>query len=260
LTLDQALLTALVVATISGVVITLFRHRTQAKWRQRDLLRDFIRRWVGEIAVPTEVDAIQFEEKHLRRGIDLRLPVEKDAPFASAYKLAPKRVRHCYEEFIETRSAYIKSCYRLYEKIGHDCIEKTGFPIGQWGDERAWPERVLLPNFVTSIYEQVLGNKQGTFRLEDISYSIGAFSHSGQGFERKGLHLTTTYDAYYGLDLAQADDGTMLERIKPIHRQMMETDYCKKFSTDADWIRDLRKKAETIGDELRGGLRKLEIS
>lgn len=93
MTLDQVLLTALVVATVAGVVITLFRHRTQATWRNRDLLRDFIRRWAGEIAVPTEVDAIRFEEEHLQSGIDLRLLVEKDAYFASAYKLAPGRIR-----------------------------------------------------------------------------------------------------------------------------------------------------------------------
>jgi len=260
LTLDQALLTALVVATIVGVVITLFRHRTQARWRERDLLRDFVRRWAGEIAVPTEVDAIRFEEERLRFGIDLRLPVEKDAHFASAYKLTPKRICHYYEEFIEARAAYIKTCYELYEKIEHDCTEKTGFPIGQWREEKGWPKRVLLPNFVMSIYEQVLGNKRGTFRLEDISYNIGSFSHSGQGFERKGWHLTTTYDAYNGLELAQADDEATLQRIKPIHRQLMEADHCKKFSTDVVRIRDLRKKAQTIGDEVRSGLRRLEIS
>lgn len=260
MTLDQALLTALVVATIAGVVITLFRHQTQARWRESDLLRDFIRGWAGEVAAPTEVDAIRFEEDHQRFGTDLRLPVEKDSHFASAYKLAPKRVRQHYEEFIEARSAYIKTCYELYEKIWHDCTEKTGFPIGHWREEKEWPKGVLLPNFVMSIYEQVLGNKRGTFRLEDISYNIGAFSHSGQGFERKGLHLNTTYDAYNGLDLAQADDEATLERIKLIHRQMMETDYCKKFSTEVDRIRDLGKKAKTIGDEVRSGLRKLEIS
>jgi hypothetical protein len=210
--------------------------------------------------VPTEVDAIRFQEDHVQSGIDLRLLVEKDAYFASAYKLTPRRIRHRYEEFIEARSAYIKTCYELYKKIGLDCTEKTGLPIGHWGEQRQWPRRVLLPNFVMSVYEQVLGNKQGTFRLEDISYNIGLFSHSGQGFERKGLRLTATYDAYNGLELAQADDEGTLERIKPIHRQMMETDYCKKFSTEVFRIRDLRKKAETIGDDVRSGLRKLEIS
>lgn len=260
MTLDQALLTALVVATIAGVVITLSRHQVQAKWRQRDLLRDFIRRWAGEVAVPTEIDSVRFEEDRKRFGIDLRLPVEKDAHFASAYKLAPKKVRLHHGGFIKARSIYIKTCYELYEKIGHECIDRTGLPIGHWREERNWPNSVLLPNFVMSIYEQALGNKRGTFRLEDVSYNITPFSQSGQGYERKGLHLTTTYDAYNGLELAQANDKATLERINPIHRQMMELDYCEKFSADVDRIRDLGKKADTIGDEVRNGLRKLEIS
>lgn len=260
MTLDQALLTALVVATIAGVVITLFRHRARARWRQRDLLRDFIRRWAGEVSVPTEVDAVRFEEDHQRLGIDLRLSVEKDAHFVSAYKLAPKKVHGHHENFIKARSIYIKTCYGLYEKIGHECTDRTGLPIGYWREERNWPNSVLLPNFVMSIYEQVLDNKRGTFRLEDVSYNITPFSQSGQGYERKGLQLTTTYDAYNGLELAQANDEATLERIKPVHRQMMELDYCEKFSVDVKRMRELREKADTIGDKVRNGLRKLEMS
>ena len=260
MTLDQVLLAALAVATIAGVVITLSRHQMQARWRQRDLLRDFIRQWAGEIAVPTESDAVRFEEDHKRFSTDLRLSVEKDTHFASAYKLAPKKVRAHHEDFIKARSIYIKMCHELYEKIGHECTDKTGLPIGNRREERNWPKSVLLHNFIMSIYELALGNKRDIFRLEDVSYKITPFSQSGKGYKRKGLHLTTTYDAYNGLELAQANDEGTLERIKPVHRQMMELDYCEKFSEDVKRIRDLRKKADTIGDEVRKGLRKLEIS
>lgn len=260
MTLDQALLAALVVATIAGVAITLFRHQVQARWRQRDLLRDFIRRWASEVVVPTTVDAVRFEEDHQRFGIDLGLLVEKDAHFDSAYKIAPKKVRVHHEAFIKARSIYIKTCYELHERISQECTDRTRLPIGHWRDERNWPKSVLLPNFVMSIYEQVLGDKRGIFQVEDVSYKTAPFSQSGQGYERKGLNLTTTYDAYNGLELVQADDEATLERIKPVHRQMMEQDYYKKFGEDVNRIRDLRKKADAIGDEVRNGLRRLEIS
>jgi hypothetical protein len=260
LTLDQVLLAALVVATIAGVVITLSRHQVQAKWRQRDLLRDFISRWAGEVAVPTEVDSVRFEGDRKRFGIDLRLPVEKEAHFTSAYKLAPKKLRVHHEDFVKARSIYIKTCYELYEKIGHECTDRTGLPIGCWREERDWPNSVLLPNFVVSIYEQVLGNRRDTFRLEDVSYNITPFSQSGPGYERKGLQLTTTYDAYNGLELAQADDEATLEHIKPVHTQMIGPDYYENFGEDVNRIRDLQEKADAIGNEVRNDLRKLEIS
>lgn len=154
MTLDQALLSGLVVVTAVSVIIALLVHRTQAKWRQRDLLRELIGRWAEEVAVPTEVDAIGFDEKHLR------LPIEKDAAFTSAFKLAPKRIQGQYGEFIEASSAYIKTCHKLYEQIAQECTERMGFPLGRWGEEKDWPKRVLLPNFVLSIYEQVLGIKR----------------------------------------------------------------------------------------------------
>lgn len=260
MTLDQVLLSGLLSAAIAGVIIALFRHRMHARWRRKDLLREFITRWGGEVGVPTEVDAVRFEEEHLRFGIDLRLPAEKEAYFAPAFKLAPKSVRQQHEEFIEARLAYIKGCHKLYEQIEQLCVERAGLQVGHWREERDWPKRVLLPNFVLTIYEQALGLKHNTVRLEDISYSIGPFSHSGRGFERKGLHLATTYNAYHGLALAQADDEATLQHVRSIHRQMMETDYSKRFAAEVERVSELRKKAEILAREVRDSLRKLEVS
>jgi hypothetical protein len=268
-TLDQALLTGLVIATVAAVAATWLVHRTQAKWRQKDLLRDFIRTWVAEVVVPTEMDAVRFKEDHLSYGIPLRPQVERDSYFTPTWKLVSKRIRHQYERFIKARSAYIETCYELYQQIEHDCTERTRFPVGRWKEEKDWPKRVLLPNFVLSIYEQVLGNKRDTFRLENISYNIGLFSHSGQGFERKGLHLTTSYDAYNGFELAraysgleptQADDQAALERIKSIHRQMMEIEYGKKSVAQIGKVRELRTQADRLAHQVRDNLRKVQIS
>ena len=269
MTLDQTLLTGLVIAAVAGVAATWLVHRTQAKWRQKDLLRDFIGRWVSEVVVPTEIDAIRFEEEHLSYGTPLRPYAERDSYFIPTWKLISKRIRQQYERFIKARSAYIETCYELYQKIEHDSTDKTGFPVGRWKEEKEWPKRVLLPNFVLSIYEQVLGNKRDTFRLENISYNIGLFSHSGQGFERKGLHLTTSYDAYNGFELAraysgleptQADDQTALEHVKSIHRQMMEIEYGNRFVTQTGKVRELRTQADTLARQAGDNLRKLQIS
>lgn len=254
MTLDQWLLSGLVLATVIAVVISLLEYRTQARWRQRDLLKEFIGRWAGEVGIPLEVDALRFEERHLQ------LPIEEDPRFALAFKLAPKRLRCQYEEFIEDRSTYIKSCHKLYEQIEHECTERTGLPVGHWRDTKNWPEKVLVPDFVRTIYEQIIGTIQDAFQLEDISYNVGTFSHSGKGFLRKGFHLTVTYDGYNGLELAQADNEATLERIKSIHKQMMELDYCRKFVAEVDEIRGLQKKAETIARKVREYLRKLEVS
>ena len=255
MTLDQSLLTGLVVATVAGVVIALLVHRTQVKWRQRDLLRDFIGTWAGQVGLPTEVDAVRFEE-------DLPLQVEQDACFPLAFKLVSKGLQRQYNEFIRARSAYIASCHALYDKIKNECEDRTRLPVGSWSNTRNWPEKVLLPNFVLTIYEQTLGTKQNTFRLEDISYKIGAFSHSGQGFERKGLHLTTTYDAYSGLELAEAGDEAIavLEDIQATHRQMMEVDYCRKFAADVEHVGYLREEANTLANRVREALRRLQVA
>jgi len=250
MTLDQVLLTGLVLATVAGVVISVLHYRTQAKWRQKDLLREFISKWATEAAVPTEVDAIRFDEE------DLRLRAEKDSLFLLAFKLLPKRVQLQYGVYIEARSVYVKACHKLHEQVEAECVERTGLPVGRWGDERNWPEKILLPNFVLSIYEHVLGTKQDTFRPEDVLYNIGLFSHSGQGFERKGLHLTTSYGAYQGLELARADDKTALDSVKSIHRQMIEADYSQKFTVEVAQLQSLRKKAEMLADKVRADLQK----
>lgn len=259
MTLDQALLIGLITATTAGVVFALYRHRIHARWRRKDLLRDFISRWAAEIAVPTEADALRFAEDHLRFRLGLRLSVEKDAHFTLAFRLAPKGTQHQYEQFVEVRSDYIKNCHKLFQEIEKKCAERTGIKVSHWGEVKDWPEKVLLPNFVLTIYEQILGIKQGTFQLQDISYDIGAFSHSGQGFERKGLHLTTTYNAYDRLELAQAGDEVTLEHIKSIHRQMMEMDWHSQFNAEVERIREFQKKAEMLAHEVRDTLRKLEV-
>ena len=254
MTLDQALLTGLVAATVVGLAITWLVHRTQAKWRQRDLLRESIGAWAEQVAIPTEVQAVRFERN------ELRLQVENDARFPLAFKLAPKGLQRQYEEFIKARSTYIKACHELYDRIEHECADRTGLPIGTWSNTKNWPERVLLPNFVLSIYEQVLGTKQNTFRLEDILYSIGSFSQSGQGYERKGLRLTTTYDAYNGLELAQAADEATLEGVRATHREMMEVDYCRKFAADVEHIGHLLEKANALANKVGEALRRLQVS
>lgn len=256
MTLDQALLTGLVAATVAGLAITWLVYQTHKKWRQRDLLRDFIGTWAEQVAVPNEVDAVRFEDK------GLRLQVEQDAYFPLAFKLAPKGLQRQYEGFIRARSTYITACHELYDQIKHECADRTGLPVGTWRNTRNWQEGVVLPNFVLTIYEQVLGTKQNTFRLEDISYNIGAFSHSGQGFERKGLHLTTTYDAYSGLELAEAGGEAIavLEGIQATHRQMMETDYRRKFAAEVEHIGCLREEANTLAGKVREALRRLQVS
>jgi len=253
MTLDQALLTGLVVATVAGVIITLLVHRARTKWRQRDLLRDFIGTWAGQVGLPTEVDAIRFEE-------DSPLQAEQDAYFALAFKLTSKKLQRQYNEFMKARSTYIAACHKLYNQIEHECEDGTGLSVGAWRNTKNWPEKVLLPNFVLSIYEQVLGSKRNTFRLEDISYDIGRFSHSGQGFERKGLHLTTTYNAYSGLQLAQAGDETILKGVQATHRQMMEMDYCRKFTAQVEHIGYLRAEADTLACDVREALHRLQVS
>jgi len=254
-TLDQALLTGLVVATVAGVVIALLVHRTQAKWRQRDLLRDFIGTWAGQVGLPTEVDALRFEE-------DFPLQVEQDARFPLTFKLVSKGLQRQYKKFLRARSTYIAVCHALYDQIKGECEDRTGLPVVNWGNIRDWPKEVVLPNFVLSIYEQVLGTKQNTFRLEDISYDLRPFSRSAQGSMRKSLCLTTTYDAYNGLELADASDEAIatLESIRATHRQMMEMDYCRKFTMQVEHIGYLRAEADTLACNVREALRRLQVS
>jgi len=254
MTLDQSLLTGLVVATVAGAIIAWLVHRTQAKWRQTDLLRELISKWASQVNVPNEVSAIQYDEH------DLRLPIEKEAHFISAFKLSPKKVRRQWGEFIEARSTYIRACHRLYKQIGQECVERTGLPIGQRRDTKNWPARVLLTEFILPIYEQVFGTMQGTFRLEDISYDVRRFSHSGEGFARKGWELIVTYGNYSGLGLAQADDEAVLQRIKSTHREIMQTDYRRKFAAEVEHVRDLLSKAKALADRVRDDLCKLEVS
>ena len=254
MTLDQTLLTGLVVATVAGVIITLLVHRTQAKWRQRDLLGDFIVTWAEQVATPAERDAVYLE------GKGLRLPVEQDAYFSLALKIVPKGLRRQYGKFIRARSAYIVACHELYDQIKRDCADITGLPVGTWSNTKNWPDRVLLPNFMLSIYELVLGSKRSTFRLEDISYEIKPFTHSGQDLTRKGLCLTTTYDAYSGLELAQAGDDATLKSMQSAHRQMMEMDYGKKFTAEVEHIGHLRAEADSIACRVCEALRKLPVS
>lgn len=254
MTLDQALLTGLVAATVVGLAITWLVHRTQAKWRQRDLLKQFIGSWAEQVAVPTEVDAVRFEDES--QGLE----IEKDPRFPLAFKLVPKGLQHQYKKFIEARSTYITACHALYDKINNECEDRTGLPVGSWSNTRNWPQEVLLPNFILTIYEQALGAKQNTFRLEDISYNIGKFNQSGQGYQRKGLSLNTTYNAYSGLELAQADDEATLGRVQGIHRKMFEIDYCGKFADDVEHIGYLREEAETIAKNIREALYRLQVA
>ena len=148
----------------------------------------------------------------------------------------------------------------MYEQIKRECADKTNLPVGIWKNTKDWPQNVLLPNFVLSIYEQVLGTIRNTFRLEDISYNIGPFSHSGQSFTRKGLSLTTTYDAHSGLELAQAGGEATLKQIQSIHRQMMEMDHCIKFTAEVERIGYLREEANTLADKVRETLRRFQFS
>lgn len=148
----------------------------------------------------------------------------------------------------------------MYEQIKRECADRTNLPVSVWENTKDWPPIVLLPNFVLSIYEQVLGTIRNTFRLEDISYKIGSFSHSGRSFTREGLSLTTTYDAYSGLELAQAGDEATLERVQGIHRKMFEIDYCRKFADDVVHIGYLREEAETIANNIRETLYRFEAS
>lgn len=255
MTLDQILLTLLVVATIAGAIVALYVHRAQARSRQRDLLRDFIKRLAAEIIVPTEVDAVRSNEE------DLRLRIEQDVHFSLAFKSIPTKVRRQYKEFIKAGSTYIKTCHKLYEEIRHESAERTGLPAGRRGETRDWPIKVLCPIFVFSVYERVMAAAQNTsFRSEDISYNIQPFRQSGRDYKREGLFLAATYGDYNGLELAQADDEATLIHLQSIHRQMMEISYGKKFITEVYQVHDLKRKAERLAQKVSEELRKLEVS
>jgi hypothetical protein len=254
MTLDQILLTGLVAATVASLVIAWLVHRTRAKWRQRDLLREFIGAWSGQVVIPTERDALFPKDE------SLRLPVEQEAHFPLAFKLAPKGLQHEYEEFIKARSTYIITCQNLYNQIKRECADKTGIPVTDWGDARNWPENVLLPNFVLSIYEKVLGIEKNAFGSLGISYDIGQFSETGQGFERKGLRLTIMYGDFDGPELAQASDEATLKKVSVVHRQMMEADYCGKFTPDVEHVGSLREEASAIASKVSEALRRLQFS
>ncbi|MBI4301087.1 MAG: hypothetical protein HY664_00590 [Chloroflexi bacterium] len=259
MTFYQWLLTALgipsIVAVI-GFIIALLGHRRQAEWRQGDLLRGsgIIRRWSEGMVVFTEVEANRPKE-HWRPA------VEEDDHFASDFKLAPKKVQRQYKKFRKALVAYIEACNALYSQIEQECTEKTGLPLGKWGEGKSWPPQVLLPNFGIPIYEQVLGTRRRP-QLESASYRIRPFSIGSGARERKGFRLAIThYDASNGRpDLAVADDRITLEQIQSIHRQMMEMDYCEKFVVEVDQVRDLKRKAEELAQKVREDLRKLELS
>jgi len=255
MTLDQILLTLLVVATIAGAIVALYVYRAQARSRHRDLLRDFIKRWAAEIIVPTEIDAVRSNEE------DLRLRIEQDVHFPLAFKSVPTKVRRQYKEFIKAGSTYIKTCHKLYEEIRHESAERTGLPAGRWGESGNWPIKVLCPIFVFSSYERVMAAAQNTsFRSEDISYNIQPFRQSGRGYTREGLFLAATYGDYNGRELAQADDEATLIHLQSIHRQMMDIDYCKKFVMEIREIGDLKTKAEIQAKKVREELYRLEVS
>ena len=256
MTLDQSLLAGLVIVTLTGVVIALLSHRTRAKWRKLDLLRDFIERWVREVTVPTEVDAI-------RLGSYFRPRVENDERFALSFKLVPKSVRRQYEQFIMATSAYIESCCRLYEQVEQECVERTGLRAMRWNmDIREWPERILEPSFVQSIYEQVWNTIRGkAVMLEDISYNIKHWTTSGKDYRREGLYLFATIkEPYHELELAQAGDQTVLESAQYAHRDMMRREYGEKFAEEVSRIKNLGKNAENLTSDFRKSISRLEVS
>lgn len=254
MTLDQALLIGLVSATVAGLVITWLVHRTRAKWRQRDLLREFIGKWAEQVTVPTEVEAVRLEFS------ERRLPLEHDGRFPLAFKVASRKLQNKYEKFIKLRSTFITTCHDLFNHIKQECADKTGIPVTDWGDSRNWPESVLLPTFVLSIYEQVININRKAFSLEDASYNIASFSQTGQGFERKGLRLTVTYGDGGGPELAQAGDKETLENVRVVHRHMMEEDYCQKFAADVEHICYLRQEAVTMAGKVGEALLRLQVS
>lgn len=256
MTLDQSLLAGLVTVTLAGVVIALLVHRTRAKWRKLDLLSDFIETWVREVTVPTEVDAI-------RLGGHFRPRVENDERFALAFKLVPKSVRRQYEQFIRATSAYIESCCRLYEHVEQECVERTGLSAMRWNMEvREWPERILEPLFVQSIYEQVWNTVRAkAVMVEDISYNIKQWTTSGKGYRREGLYLFATIkEPYHDLELAQADDQTVLESAQNAHRDMMGKEWGEKFAEEVSRINDFAKNAENFTRDFRKNMIKLEVS
>lgn len=256
MTLDQILLILLVAATVGGVSAAWLIHRTQAKWRQKDLLRELLRRWSSEVTVPTELDSMRFDA-------DFRPLVEKDECFGLAFKLVSQRARHQYEEFMEARSAYIESCHGLYEQLEAECAERTGLPAIRYGVEvKDWPSSLLMPFFAQSVYEQVWNTVRSKAVLpEDTTYEIKSWSLSQKSYKREGLYLFgTVKEPYHQIELAQADDRSKLEAAQLVHLDMMKIEHGKKFAEKIAEINRLREKAENLASDVRKNMRRLEVS
>ena len=128
--------------------------------------------------------------------------------------------------------------------------------------DKDWPEDVLTPNFVLSIYKEVIAREQSCLTDTDMSYKIGSFSLSGKGYERNGFHLALTCDVldFSSLEIAQASEEALLEQLRPIHRGMMSAEYKRKFEEKVNEICSLKDRAESLAEEVRSGFRRLETS
>jgi hypothetical protein len=233
------------------VGVAVLANARQAKWRQLDLLREFISRWVGQVIVPTPWDAVRSGEARSRTA------VENDAQFSLAFKLAPRSLRRRYQEFVQARSLYIEACEKLYQTIAFECETTTGIPVGCRGNIRNWPAKVLTPNFVLSVMERILGTNEGGPQPDSISYDLGSFTYGAEGFTRTGRHLSASYDSRERLELAQADDDSALDSLKRVHSEMMEPGYRRKFELEVVGIARLRENAADLGSTVREGLLRL---
>lgn len=254
MTLDQALLAALIAVTALGTGVATVTFWRQGRWRRLDLLKELIDRWANQTTLPDGRDIVHFQAVYARAA------VENDARFALALKLVPMFLRRQYEEFVRVRSVFIEACQRLHWRICSECETRTGVPVGEWEDVRNWPETVLAPNFPLSVFEQVLAGDRERVQPIDVSYDVESVSHTGDGFIRKKRSLRATYREYRQMELAQADEDSILEPIKLLHRQMMSSEYCHKLQGDVAEITRLRDKAESLASTVRKGIRRVLAS
>jgi len=262
MSLGEWLLVGLIIATLVGAGvgagITLYRHKSQVKWRKLDRLTPFIRSWREQVDVLGIGAASTWTQK------EFRLYVEDDGCFGAALALS-KEVQGQYEEFKTATSRYIKACCELFDNIAQDCQDKTGLPIGE-GHEKEWPENVITPAFVGTINKFVTTRDQTRLIDKDVSYNIRSFHRTGGAgdWERKGLELrlTSAILEFENKPIAQVSESeeALLKQIEPIHREMMSAEYARKFEEKVNEIWSLKDRAESLAEQVRSGLLQLETS
>ena len=252
--MEEALLSVLAAVTALGVIVALAGYRRQSSWRRKDQIRLFVRDWASAVRVPGEDELLQSKNE------EFTLSVEKHAYFPLAQRMVSRDVRQRFKKFKSANAAYISRCRALYKSIREEGMTRASLPVAPYSDSINWPDSVLFPAFMLTIYPQVLEMSQAASRPEDILYDIDSFKVTGQELTREGMKLAVTYDGYDKLTLAEAPEVAILNRARKVHREMMGDEFCKKFLTGVTELRELKGAAETAASDVRSRLTKFEVS